>query len=164
MKMEKKPIQEFLTEFSIEERVPYFGKARLFTLPMSYINKSAFQLPKEVFHFVTNIYIIDSNKQNKYILHINSFQKTIDETEFSDITPQSNKRINILEDPIFLGMNTFVSLEKVKSEVDMKDSMNILVEYGKISPDLYQQLHTNQIVLVSKQGEKEILQFRGNSP
>jgi hypothetical protein len=42
--------------------------------------------------------------------------------------------------------------------------MNVLVEYGKISPDLYQQLHQNQIVLVSKQDDKEILQFRGNSP
>lgn len=163
--MEKRPIQEFLNEFSIEERIPYFGKARLYSIPISFFDKSPFQIPKEIFHFVTAIYIIDSNKDNVYTLNINTFKKVIDFSYFSTISQQDNNRKNLLTDPIFLGLNTFVNLEKAKTEhTDVKASMNILVEYAKISPDLYQQLHQNQIVLVSKQDDREILQFRGNSP
>jgi hypothetical protein len=85
----------------------------------------------------------------------------VDSSHFSDISQQNNTRTNILEDPIFLGMNTLVSLGKVKTEVvDEKASMNILVEYAKISHDLYHQLHQNEVVLVSKQHETEILQCR----
>jgi hypothetical protein len=163
--MDKRPIQEFLQEFRIEEKIPYFGKARLYTLPMSFFEKSFFHFPKEVFHFMTAIYILDPNKDNKYVFRINTYEKNVDSSHFSDISQQNNTRTNILEDPIFLGMNTLVSLGKLKTEgIDEKASMNILVEYAKISPDLYHQLHQNEVVLVSKQYETEILQCRGNAP
>lgn len=164
--MEKKQIAEFIREHGIEERVPYFGKARLYSMATGFLKKNKFFIPKEVFHFVTAIYIIDNNQENIYQLHINSFKKEFDSTYFSDIQNNVNNRTNILQDPVFLGSNTFLSIENItnKTSQDDKEAVNFLVEYAKISPDLYHAIHNNNIVLTGKQYGVEICQFRGNAP
>jgi hypothetical protein len=171
--MIQKPIRDFLVENAIEERVPYFGRARLYTLPLKQLRRSPFQLPCEVFHFVTAIYLIGKGGGHgrTYELRINSYKQLVTDNDFSDISYQNNDRKNLLGDPVFLGMNTFMALALLESggrgseeEPDGGGGISLLVEYAKISPDAYRAMHQNEIVLVSKQKEKEILQFRGNSP
>jgi hypothetical protein len=158
--MENKNINEFLNEYRIEEKIPYFGRARLYTIPLQYQKK--FIIPREVFHFITAIYIIDSEPNNKYQLRLNSsYTKYIDESLFSDISRETNKRNNIIEDPLFLGMNSEIVLECIENKRE-NHCVNFLIEYAKISPDIYNQLHSNNICLVSKQDSKEIFLFRGN--
>jgi hypothetical protein len=164
--MEKIATEDFIKEYGIEERIPYFGKARLFSLPKSFLQKNKFYIPKEIFHFITGIYILDDNKKNKYILNINSFKKTFDYEYFSDINYENNARKNILSNPIFLGNNTFIFIEidnYIETPTD-KNMVHFLIEFAKISPDLYMNLHNNNIILISQQYGTEICQFRGNAP
>jgi hypothetical protein len=64
-------------------------------------------------------------------------------------------------------MNTSITISLKKQnegqDNDM-DVMNMLLEFAKISPDLYLELHQNNTLLISKQGNQEIVQFRGNAP
>lgn len=164
--MEKKTTEDFIKEYGIEERVPYFGKARLFSLPKSFLQKNKFHIPKEIFHFITAIYILDDNKTNKYILNINSFKKEFGSEYFSDINSENSARKNILNNPIFLGNNTFIFIE-IENYTETPNDKNVahfLIEFAKISPDLYMNLHNNNIILVSQQYGTEICQFRGNAP
>uniref|UniRef100_A0A6C0K3Z1 Uncharacterized protein n=1 Tax=viral metagenome TaxID=1070528 RepID=A0A6C0K3Z1_9ZZZZ len=183
--MIQKPIRDFLVENAIEERIPYFGRARLYTLPMKQLRRSPFQLPREVFHFVTAIYLIGksgglaggdgqdtptNNGGRTFELRINSYKQLVTDKDLSDISHQNNDRNNLLGDPVFLGMNTFMSLallEEGRGSVEDSEGgggISLLVEYAKISPEAYRAMHQNDIVLVSKQKETEIMQFRGNSP
>jgi len=185
--MIQKPIRDFLVENAIEERIPYFGRARLYTLPMKQLRRSPFQLPREVFHFVTAIYLIGksggvaggggdgdgqdtltNNGGRTFELRINSYKQFVTDKDLSDISHQNNDRNNLLGDPVFLGMNTFMSLallEEGRGNVEESEGgISLLVEYAKISPEAYRAMHQNDIVLVSKQKETEIMQFRGNSP
>jgi hypothetical protein len=172
--MIQKPIRDFLVENAIEERIPYFGRARLYTVPMAQLRRSPFQLPREIFHFVTAVYLIINAgastgvSSSTYELRINSYRQKVDASDFSDVSHQNNDRKNILVDPIFLGMNTFIAMvlvdDQCKESAEEEGVISLLVEYAKISPESYRVMHQNDIVLVSKQREKEILQFRGNSP
>lgn len=158
--MENKDIKSYFEEYAIEEKIPYFGKARLYTISFSESNQK-FYIPREIFHFMTAIYLLNGKPEDKYQIHINSYHRNIASDEFSDINRETQERKNILQDPVFLGKNTQIYIQNTgKSE-----PINILVEYGKISPDLYEQLHQNNIVLLSKQKNNFILhQFRGNAP
>lgn len=167
----QKTTREFLVQNAIEERIPYFGRARLYTLPLKQLRKFPFQLPREIFHFVTAVYLIAGGSKHlatlNYELRINSYRQKITAADYSDISHQNNERKNLVVDPVFLGMNTFMALVLIQEKEvpeEEEESINLLVEYAKISPDTYRAMHQNNIVLVSKQKEKEILQFRGNSP
>jgi hypothetical protein len=173
--MIQKPIRDFLVENAIEERIPYFGRARLYTLPLAQLRRSPFQLPREIFHFVTAVYLIinananagASSTTSTYELRINSYRQRVGASDFSDVSHQNNDRKNLLMDPVFLGMNTFIAIvlteENTSSPLE-DNAVSLLVEYAKISPESYRAMHQNDIVLVSRQREKDILQFRGNSP
>lgn len=165
--MEKLDIKIFLDDNAIEEKIPYFGKARLLTIPLSYfLNNESYIIPKEIFHFITALYIIDNNPNHQYTFHINSYKKDIDNSLFSTISTCTNNRINILKDPVLIGMNTIISLKLLNNKnIIENEVVNLLIEYAKIPPELYHDLHSNQIVLVSKQDNNiEISQFRGNAP
>lgn len=170
-------INEFIREHEIVEKIPYFGKARLYSIPVPQGKPVQFYIPREVFHFMTALYILERNTDRRFTLHINSFQKEVESSLFSDISPESNKRTNILEDPIFLGNQTRVSLEffipresTIQQDAGSGSSemgpgiCNILVEYAKILPERYNDLHSDSTILVSHQGSKDLLQFRGNTP
>lgn len=159
--MNKINTREFLLKHQIEEKTPYFGKARLLQLISSPDKSNKFFIPREIFHFITAIYILDSNINNIYTMKINSFNKDIESKMFSKLG-NDETRINILGDPIFLGQNIMVSIEMKNNPTELQ-VCHLLVEFAKISPELYQSLHTtDSTILTSKQDDVEILQIRGN--
>jgi hypothetical protein len=51
--MQRRAILDYIKEYGIEERIPYFGKARLITIPIKYFREHKnFVIPKEIFHFI----------------------------------------------------------------------------------------------------------------
>lgn len=153
--------RDFLMNHQIEEKIPYFGKARLMQLHVSNQKKNIYFIPKEIFHFITAIYILDNNVQNKYILAINGYKKEFDKDFFSRLG-ENEIRMNLLEDPIFLGNNTNINIE-IFTNTEEVQIAHLLIEFGKIQPDLFQSLHRESILLISKQGDTEIHQIRGNT-
>jgi len=164
--MEKIAICDFIRENEIEEKIPYFGKARLYTIPLSSSNETrSFPIPREIFHFVTALYVLQPTISCDMTLRINSYEKSISPDSYSEMNPDTHQRTNLLNEPIFLG-NHIQMVLKVKP-LDTFESVSVvhvLVEYSKILPSLFIELHTNHTVLVSKQNDQEILIYRGNAP
>ncbi|NDE13670.1 hypothetical protein EBZ80_01935 [bacterium] len=156
--MEKIPIGEFLKTHQIEEKIPYFGRARLLQIPLR-ANETGkrFSVPREVFHFLTSLFLLDTaDSGHRYVLRIGPFEKEIHASGFSDLGEDGIKK-NVLEDPVFLGMNTPVSLEVLRTDPQKEEMINVLAEFAKIHPDDYRRLHEQPIVLVGR----EIVSVRG---
>lgn len=156
--MERTPIREFLATHQIEEKVPYFGRARLLQVPLrAGETNRRFSVPREVFHFLTSVFLLDSaDSGHRYILRIGAFEKEIDGSGFSDMAEDGIKK-NVLEDPVFLGMNTPVSLEVFRTDPEKDEVIHVLAEFAKIHPDDYRRLHEQAIVLVGR----EVVSVRG---
>jgi hypothetical protein len=163
--MEKINIQEFVNEHQIEEKIPYFGKARLYSIQIYDDKTIQFDIPREIFHFVNAIYILHPKKMCHISFHINSYEKIIQEEMYSEINNDLNVRTNIIDEPVFLGNHLKIYLNLRANEISESPIIiSILIEYSKIMPPLFIDLHTNNIILSSKQGEQEILIYRGNAP
>jgi len=169
--METININQYLEQNQIEEKIPYFGKARIYTLmyPLSE-NAITFNIPPEIFHFITAIYLYCDDIQTDYFsfhLCINDFVLELNNNDFSYLNNIQNKS-NILIDPIFFGRHTrvFLKINSLSSNIslDRPQFINILVEYGKILPELYNNLHDSDstITFLSRQKNKDLLQIRGN--
>lgn len=163
--MEKIDIEEYVKENQIEEKIPYFGKARLYNIQIPKDKLIKFEIPREIFHFITSIYILNPNHLCDIKLKINSYEKKIKEEMYSEINNEVNIRNNLLKDPVFLGnhIHIFLELKAIESEQEIV-LISILVEYAKVLPQLFLDLHTNNTVLVSKQDIQDILIFKGNAP
>jgi len=171
--MEKINSIGYVNEHQIEEKIPYFGKARLYTIPVDSQKDVHFEIPREIFHFVTAIYILNPKRLCDITLKINSYEKIIKESMYSEISNEVNLRHNLIQDPIFLGNHIHISLQLKANSIQGSSTtssindliiVNVLIEYAKILPQLFLELHTNNVVLSSKQDNQEILIYRGNAP
>jgi len=181
--MEQIPIREFIQNHEIEEKIPYFGKARLYTIPIKMNTNNpeseretrSFVIPREIFHFVTSLYVLQPSIACSMKLKINSYEKIIYPEMYSEMSHDSAQRVNILQDPVFLGNHIQMILSITPHSTTTTTTTNengntdisiihVLVEYSKILPSLFVEMHTNHTVLVSKQMEQDILIYRGNAP
>jgi hypothetical protein len=163
--MENIDINIFVNENQIEEKIPYFGKARLYTIQIFKDKETRFEIPREIFHFITAIYILNPKSACDIKFKVNSYEKIIKDNMYSDINNEINNRNNLINDPIFLGNHMKIYFEmKAQDTSDNIILLNILIEYAKILPQLFIDLHTNNIILSSKQDIQTILIYKGNSP
>ena len=168
-KMNPIRVTDYLEQHQIEEKIPYFGKARLYTifLPKDQ-NSLEYIIPREIFHFITAIYIniINENWINQLQMQLkisSDFEISIEKDHWSHF--QQEKRVNLLMDPLLYGqfMNPRFQIHRT-TETD-RDTIifHMLVEYAKILPEEYQQLQEkNEISLLSQQSNQiELIQMKG---
>jgi len=169
--MKRIKISDYLEEHQIEEKVPYFGKARLYTLLLPKEKQTLdYVIPREIFHFITAIYI---NIQEKWVdqLHLrfqmgSEFQFTIQTDQWSHF--HQDKRVNLINDPLFYSqfMNPRFHIERTDTNEESENELivfHLLVEYAKILPEQYIQLHeSDEIQFISQQfNQIELHQYKG---
>lgn len=168
--MRQVDIGTFLREHELVEKIPYFGKARLYTAVLSpQESRMEYRIPREIFHFITVIYVsVEERFRDTLQLRLlinDCFEKEIRVEEWSRF--EKEERINLLSNPLLYGQGVHPRLRIERKEEGGEKEwvvVHLLVEYAKISPELYQQLHEegeNEWCLISQQGHRTLTQSRG---
>lgn len=167
--MRRIKISDYLEEHQIEEKVSYFGKARLYTILIPKNTQTLdYIIPREIFHFITAIYVhIEEKWVDQLQLQFqmgSEFEITIQKDQWSHF--EQEKRVNLIHDPVFYSqlMNPpRFHMERTGESDSELIVFHLLVEYAKILPEQYIQLHeTEEIQFISQQfNQMELHQWKG---